>query len=76
MPNDYQPVSCQLHSEIELHAMHGTRLSIETASSGIPVIGRIMDVTIHDKAEYVVLKTSNGQTQEIRLDQILAMTPL
>jgi len=76
MPTDYQPVSCELHSEIELHAMHGNRVSIETHTSEAAVIGRIVDVSTHDKAEYVIIETGSQQQQEIRLDQILKMTPL
>jgi len=76
MSSDYQPVSCEFHSEIELHAMRGTQVKIETATSDIPLIGRIIDVSIHDKAEYVILITDSEQTQEIRLDRILRITSL
>ena len=76
MSNDYQPVSCQLHSEIELHAMHGTRVKIKTDASDPPVTGQIIDVVIHDKAEYVIINMGSGQSKEIRLDKIINITPL
>ncbi|NNJ91187.1 MAG: hypothetical protein HKP55_05895 [Gammaproteobacteria bacterium] len=76
MPNDYQPVSCQLHSEIELHAMNGTQLKIETEAAEMPMIGQVIDISIHDKAEYVTIKTTSQHLKEIRLDKILKMTPL
>jgi transcriptional antiterminator Rof (Rho-off) len=76
MPNNYQPVSCQLHSEIELHAINGTRVKIEMDADDMPIIGQIIDISIHDKAEYVTIKTTSQQLKEIRLDKIQAMTPL
>ena len=76
MSTNYQPVSCELHSEIELHAMRGTQVKIETTTSDIPLIGRIIDVSIHDKAEYVILMSDSEQTQEIRLDRILRITAI
>ena len=76
MSTDYQPVSCELHSEIELHAMHGSQVKIDMIASDRPIIGRIVDVSIHDKAEYVILTTDSEQRQEIRLDKILSVTPL
>ena len=76
MSDDYQPVSCQLHSEIELHAMQGTRVKIDTDDSDTPLTGRIIDISIHDKAEYLIIQTTGQQSKEVRLDKILNMTPL
>jgi transcriptional antiterminator Rof (Rho-off) len=74
MSDNYQPVSCQLHSEIELFAMKGISVKIETGSAELPLIGRIIDISIHDKAEYIIVKTASQQTLEIRLDRILGIT--
>jgi transcriptional antiterminator Rof (Rho-off) len=74
MPDSYQPVSCQLHSEIELHATRGSLVNLKTDTPDSTVTGRIIDITIHDKAEYVVVETENRQTIEIRLDHIQTIT--
>ena len=62
MSDDYQPVSCQLHSEIELHAMNDTQIKIETDASDRPFIGQIIDISIHDKAEYVTSVSTGTKT--------------
>ena len=56
--------------------MKGTQIKIETHGSDIPVIGQIIDIAIHDKAEYVIIKLPDQQSKEIRLDKILTLTPL
>jgi len=76
MTSDYQPVSCRLHSEIELHAINGKQVKIETDAADAPILGRIIDISIHDRAEYVIIKTASQQSKEIRLDKILTVTEL
>ncbi len=75
MTNNYHPVSCQLHSELELYAMNRTRVSIETDNPDSSLTGQITDITSHDKAEYVIIKTESHQPQEVRLDKIRSITP-
>lgn len=70
MSNDYQPVSCQLHSEIELHAMHRDRVCIRRLDDKQKLNGIIRDVVIRDRAEYLQLETTAGELLELRLDKI------
>ena len=69
----YKPVSCGLHSEYELLAMHRSRVrlsSLSGAKSMQTVEGKVMDVVTRDKAEYLVLEIDGGETVSIRLDKI------
>lgn len=75
MSDTYQPVSCQLHSELELFATRGQTVNIQTVSTDDLISGRIIDITIQDRAEFLVLKTGDGQTSKIRLDLIKSITP-
>ena len=70
--NDYQPVSCDLHSQLELLAMHKTPVSIDLKDSNHSLIGVIVDFIIHDGAEYLILDSG----EEARLDTILSVTEL
>ena len=74
MTDDYQPVSCQLHSEIELFATRANTVTISTGPADAPITGRILDISIHDKAEFLVIREENGETSEIRLDHIQKIT--
>ena len=74
MPDDYQPVSCQLHSDIELHAMQGNKVVIKTATADNLLQGVIVDVIIRDRAEYAIVQIKNTQTTAIRLDQIQSIS--
>jgi len=68
----YQPVSCELHSQFELLAMHGTpcRLKLKSAQKPEILTGQITDIITRDKAEYLILKDSEGKTRQVRLDDI------
>ncbi len=71
--SSYQPVSCALHSQLELLAMQRktcsvrfTQHNVETGISGI-----IRDILIRNKAEFVLIESAGGQIHEIRLDNLL-----
>ena len=73
----YQPISCELHSQYELAIMHKNKLCLTWRNDGevvtetniIPV-----DVKIKNKAEYLVVKTSEQNNNfSIRLDNIIEM---
>ncbi|MBF0257151.1 MAG: transcriptional antiterminator, Rof [Gammaproteobacteria bacterium] len=64
----YRPVSCALHSELELAIMRQTRLRLSTAKGEIS--GRPLDLLIREGAEYLLLQDDHGQEHSLRLDQI------
>ena len=74
----YQPVSCEIHSELELAAMRNQPV-ILTLSTGdnqpvsfCKVI--IQDFIVQDKAEYAKVLIEGDETL-IRLDHILGIDP-
>jgi transcriptional antiterminator Rof (Rho-off) len=69
----YQPVSCGLHSEYELLAMHQSRVRlgwIIDEQSLQSVTGKVVDVVTRKKAEYLVLEVTGTEASLIRLDKI------
>ena len=69
MSDSYQPVSCQLHSELELAAMHRAKLKLTTPDGEFT--GRITDIIVKDRAEYLILQDDDsGTTHRLRLDSI------
>ncbi len=81
---DYQPVSCQIHSEYELAILRRTRLQLEWRHEAGKTIRQTVlpvDILTKNGAEFLKIKTldhKHNQKQnqekefvEIRLDQIL-----
>lgn len=71
--SDYQPISCGAYDEIELLAMHRADVTLVIAAGQAEperqVRGRVIDTSIHNGAEFIVLETG-GQRAEFRLDQL------
>ena len=72
MNDNYHPVSCSLHSELELAAMHRTKLDITTTDGRYS--GHISDIVVKNSAEFLLLEDGSGETHEIRLDSIRSFT--
>ena len=70
----YQPISCAMHSELELAIMHGKTLMVYYTKANAPMIEiKPSDVITrgHDeKGEFLVGSDSSGKPVEIRLDKI------
>lgn len=72
---DYQPLNCDLYDYLEIACMHGYRLQVELVD-GPGFVARALDTrTAPSKEEFLVLQTDVGR-QEVRLDRLLAITPL
>lgn len=75
MTSDYQPVGCDLHSELELLAMRQEAVMVEwidpdqgeTRARGV-----VVDIEIVDRAECLVLDVG-GQQRRIRLDRLIGV---
>ncbi|MES9876949.1 MAG: Rho-binding antiterminator [Candidatus Sedimenticola sp. PURPLELP] len=72
---DYQPISCQLHSEYELLAMNRTPVRVSLAGRDTPLLGTIIDIKARNGAEFLLLKSDNKET-ELRLDSITEITKI
>ncbi|MFK0033682.1 Rho-binding antiterminator [Pseudomonas monteilii] len=71
----YQPLNCDLHDFLEIACMHGYRLQVEMID-GQRFIARALDTrTAPSKEEFLVLQDDAGK-QEVRLDRLLAITPV
>ena len=69
----YKPVSCGLHSEYELLAMHRSRVRLGcTSDDKAPqtLTGKVVDMVTREKAEYLVLEIDGAETISVRLDKI------
>ena len=73
--NAYQPLKCDLHDYLEIACLRGYRLDIELIDGGRLVAKALTTRTSSEKEEFLCLDTADGQ-REIRLDQLLAVTPL
>ena len=73
--NTYQPMNCDLYDYLEIACLRGYRLDIEL-KDGARLEARALDTrTSAEKEEFLILESADGK-QEIRLDQLLAVTPL
>ncbi|WP_433735586.1 Rho-binding antiterminator [Pseudomonas putida] len=73
--NTYQPLNCDLHDFLEIACLRGYRLEVELTDGARLVAKALTTRTASSKEEFLLLETADGQ-QEIRLDQLLAITPL
>lgn len=74
----YQSVSCDLHSQYELLAMHRSKIRL-TAMDNLDqpqdMDCQVVDIKTYQGAEYLVVSKDN-QLVEFRLDKILSHCPL
>ena len=72
--SDYQPVSCEIHSELELAAMRRQPVLLSVAENShqppTPVTAIIEDFIIKDGAEYARI-VAEGKQSLVRHDQIV-----
>jgi len=71
----YQPLHCDLHDYLEIACMQGYRLWVECLDgSGFQALAKTTR-TSSAQEEFLCLETDNGPI-EVRLDRLLAITPL
>lgn len=73
---NYTPISCALHSEYELMAMHRQRVEIQLSESTEKLVGRVVDISTRNGVEYMDLLADDGQRKELRLDNIKSLSPI
>ena len=75
--NAYQPLNCDLHDYLEIACMHGYDLQVELTDGSTYVAKALTTRTATSKEEFLVLGNHDGlQTVEVRLDHLLAITPI
>ncbi len=70
--NAYQPLHCDLHDYLEIACMHGYRLRLELIDGSSFEARALTTRTAASKEEFLRL----DDQRELRLDQLLAITPL
>lgn len=70
----YQPLNCDLHDYLEIACLRGYQLDIELIDGQQLMARAVTTRTSSDKEEFLVIEQQGAQ-QEIRLDQLLAITP-
>lgn len=73
--NDYTPVACSFHDQLEHLAIRRTNCRIFYRQNGeeLTIEGRISDILVSDGAEYAILEPCGDR---IRLDRILTIQPV
>ena len=71
----YQPLNCDLHDYLEIACIRGYQLDIELVDGGRLQAKALTTRTASSKEEFFCVETADGQ-QDIRLDRMLAITPL
>lgn len=72
---DYQPISCDLHSEYELAIMHRTPLTLcWRGQDGLDHLETLLpqDLETRNGEEFLVVKNGAGEQFKVRLDRISA----
>ena len=71
--NDYTPIACSLHSEYELAIMRRSKVKLQWKENDQILDETVLpvDLTTHNKVEYLIIKTGVGKAREIRLDKII-----
>ena len=77
--SEYEPVSCELHSQLEWHVMHQRPLRMHWNES--PDVNHKLtvvpiDLYTPDGQEFLKIRDDQGQTRVIRLDRILDFSPV
>lgn len=75
MTDAYQPLACDLYDYLEIACMHHYRLHIELIDGGELQATAVNTHTAASKEEFFIVRDEGGE-QSLRLDQLLAITPL
>ena len=71
----YRPLHCDLHDYLEIACLCSYTLDIELTNGQRLTARAITTRTASTREEFLEVETTEGR-QEIRLDQLLAITPL
>ncbi|TWC38674.1 Rof transcriptional antiterminator [Pseudomonas sp. SJZ079] len=71
----YQPLACDLHDYLEIACLYHYRLHIELNDGDSLDAEALTSATTPSKEEFLIVLSAQGQ-QRLRLDRLLAITPL
>ncbi|MBM7060756.1 Rho-binding antiterminator [Pseudomonas sp. UL073] len=71
----YQPLACELYDHLEVACLYGYRLKVELTDGSTLEAQALTTRTNAAKEEFLCLRGADGPL-EIRLDHLLAITPL
>ncbi|WP_166358899.1 Rho-binding antiterminator [Pseudomonas akapageensis] len=71
----YQPMNCDLYDYLEIACLHGYRLKVELVDGADFEAKAVTTRTSATKEEFLCLEGADGAL-EVRLDRLLAITPL
>lgn len=71
----YKPLHCDLHDYLEIACLYGYTLNIELTHGQHVTARAITTRTASTREEFLEVDTEGGR-QEIRLDHLLAITPV
>lgn len=77
--SDYVPISCMAHERLEFAVLRRQKLRLrlkQEDGSAQELVALPTDVTTRNQAEWLSFRKEDGQTDEVRLDQILSADPL
>jgi len=74
MEQDYQPIACMQHEQLELSVLRRIPLMLAYRLEGQDRVEKVMplDVATRDGAEWLKFRGKDGGVEEIRLDRILS----
>ncbi|TSE32903.1 MULTISPECIES: Rho-binding antiterminator [Tepidimonas] len=73
--DSYRPIDCHLHDYLEIACLYRYRLLLELVDGGRLEADAISTETRPSKEEFLLVASESGQ-QALRLDLLLAITPL
>ena len=75
---DYRPVSCAMHSELELAIMHCRFLQLTWREDNVlhHRVVKPLDLLTLNHEEFLIGKDKDGATLKVRLDAIRQFEPL
>lgn len=71
----YQPIACALHDLLEIACLRGHPVLLELRGQESISCRPLTTISGLRSAEWLKVEREDGSQQEIRLDQILVMTP-
>ncbi|MEW6679055.1 MAG: Rho-binding antiterminator [Pseudomonadota bacterium] len=77
--SDYVPISCMAHERLEFAVLRGQKLRLrlkQEDGSAQELVVLPTDVATRNQAEWLSFRKEDGQTDEVRLDQILSADPM
>ncbi|NQD92262.1 transcriptional antiterminator [Pseudomonas sp. CrR25] len=75
MTDSYQPLACDRYDYLEIACLHRYRLHIEWVDGGALDAEALTTVTTPSREEFLIVR-GDGREQRLRLDRLLAITPL